>query len=151
MHLRQHAGDPIGKRASTRRGVAEPAPEALREALDRELRSLDDPDRLLDLLICGALVEARSCERFDGLASRLPAPLGTFSALGTEPCTPWTDCLLGSYVSAEGTATSDRQCTPCPRGQTTTALNALACAPNVVTDLGIGGDVSCAVVRGTPS
>ena len=37
-----------------------------------------EPDRRLDLLIVGALIEARSCERFAGLAPRLPAPLGEF-------------------------------------------------------------------------
>jgi tRNA-(ms[2]io[6]A)-hydroxylase len=29
-------------------------------------------------MLCGALIEARSCERFELLASRLPAPLGDF-------------------------------------------------------------------------
>ncbi len=29
-------------------------------------------------MLCGALIEARSCERFERLASRLPAPLGEF-------------------------------------------------------------------------
>jgi tRNA-(ms[2]io[6]A)-hydroxylase len=33
---------------------------------------------LLDLLLCGALIEARSCERFVGLAPRLQKPLGEF-------------------------------------------------------------------------
>ena len=37
-----------------------------------------DPGRLIDLLLCGALIEARSCERFEGLAPRLQAPLGDF-------------------------------------------------------------------------
>jgi tRNA-(ms[2]io[6]A)-hydroxylase len=34
-----------------------------------------DPGRLIDLLLCGALIEARSHERFVGLAPRLKAPL----------------------------------------------------------------------------
>jgi tRNA-(ms[2]io[6]A)-hydroxylase len=37
-----------------------------------------DPGRLIDLLLCGALIEARSYERFVGLAPRLQAPLGDF-------------------------------------------------------------------------
>jgi len=37
-----------------------------------------DPGRLIDLLLCGALIEARSHERFLGLAPRLQAPLGDF-------------------------------------------------------------------------
>jgi len=39
-----------------------------------------EPDRELDLLLTGALIEARSCERFRLLAPRLPAPLGEFYA-----------------------------------------------------------------------
>jgi tRNA-(ms[2]io[6]A)-hydroxylase len=37
-----------------------------------------EPGRLVDLLICGALIEARSCERFMALAPRLAAPMGAF-------------------------------------------------------------------------
>lgn len=50
----------------------------------RYARSLRDavreqePHRLLDLLIVGALIEARSCERFAALAPRLPERLGRF-------------------------------------------------------------------------
>jgi tRNA-(ms[2]io[6]A)-hydroxylase len=39
-----------------------------------------DPERKLDLMLSGALIEARSCERFELLAPRLPAPLGSFYA-----------------------------------------------------------------------
>ena len=37
-----------------------------------------EPGRLLDSLLVGALIEARSCERFAALAPRLPAGLGRF-------------------------------------------------------------------------
>jgi tRNA 2-(methylsulfanyl)-N6-isopentenyladenosine37 hydroxylase len=37
-----------------------------------------DPARKLDLMLSGALIEARSCERFELLAPRLPSPLGEF-------------------------------------------------------------------------
>jgi tRNA 2-(methylsulfanyl)-N6-isopentenyladenosine37 hydroxylase len=37
-----------------------------------------EPARRLDLLITGALIEARSAERFRGLVPRLPAALATF-------------------------------------------------------------------------
>jgi tRNA 2-(methylsulfanyl)-N6-isopentenyladenosine37 hydroxylase len=47
--------------------------DGLRKATRRS-----DPGRLLDLLLCGALIEARSYERFVGLAPRLRAPLGDF-------------------------------------------------------------------------
>jgi tRNA 2-(methylsulfanyl)-N6-isopentenyladenosine37 hydroxylase len=39
-----------------------------------------DPGRKLDLLLMGALIEARSCERFQLLAPRLPAEVGGFYA-----------------------------------------------------------------------
>jgi tRNA 2-(methylsulfanyl)-N6-isopentenyladenosine37 hydroxylase len=47
--------------------------EGLRAATRRT-----EPGRLIDLLLCGALIEARSYERFVGLAPRLQAPLGAF-------------------------------------------------------------------------
>jgi tRNA-(ms[2]io[6]A)-hydroxylase len=49
--------------------------EGLRKALRRE-----EPGRRIDLLLCGALIEARSHERFLGLIERLPAPLAEFYA-----------------------------------------------------------------------
>ena len=49
--------------------------EGLRKALRR-----DEPGRRVDLLLCGALIEARSHERFMGLIERLPAPLAGFYA-----------------------------------------------------------------------
>jgi tRNA-(ms[2]io[6]A)-hydroxylase len=45
--------------------------------LRRELRT-SEPGRKLDLLLSGALIEARSCERFRLLAQQLPQPLGKF-------------------------------------------------------------------------
>lgn len=47
--------------------------QGLREAVRR-----DEPGRLVDVLITGALIEARSCERFALLAPRLDATLGAF-------------------------------------------------------------------------
>ncbi len=48
-------------------------------ALRRHAASIE-PRRKVDLLLMGALIEARSCERFRLLAPRLPAPLGAFYA-----------------------------------------------------------------------
>ncbi len=45
--------------------------------LRRELCT-SEPGRKLDLLLSGALIEARSCERFRLLAGRLAEPLGPF-------------------------------------------------------------------------
>jgi tRNA-(ms[2]io[6]A)-hydroxylase len=47
--------------------------------LRAELR-INEPERKLDLLLCGALIEARSCERFEVLAPLLPLPLSSFYA-----------------------------------------------------------------------
>ena len=47
--------------------------EGLRKALRR-----DEPGRRIDLLLSGALIEARSHERFIGLIPLLPEPLGAF-------------------------------------------------------------------------
>lgn len=49
--------------------------ESLRKVIHRE-----EPARLLDILLCGALIEARSCERFMGLIPRLNEPLSGFYA-----------------------------------------------------------------------
>jgi tRNA-(ms[2]io[6]A)-hydroxylase len=53
------------------------APARYAEGLRRGIRR-DEPHRLLDLLICGALIEARSCERFEGLIPHLQSPLREF-------------------------------------------------------------------------
>ena len=41
----------------------------------REDIRTSEPGRLVDLLICGAIVEARSCERFFGLSKVLPSDI----------------------------------------------------------------------------
>jgi tRNA 2-(methylsulfanyl)-N6-isopentenyladenosine37 hydroxylase len=53
------------------------APSRYAEGLRRAVKNYE-PSRLLDLLLCGALIEARSCERFIGLGPKLQAPLGGF-------------------------------------------------------------------------
>ena len=53
------------------------SPSRYADGLRRVLRN-HEPDRLVDLMLCGALIEARSCERFLGLAPRLASPLGEF-------------------------------------------------------------------------
>lgn len=55
------------------------SPSRYADGLRRVLRA-HEPNRLIDLMLCGALIEARSCERFLGLAPRLQAPLGDFYA-----------------------------------------------------------------------
>ena len=43
----------------------------------REGVRTSEPGRLVDLLICGAIVEARSCERFFGLSKVMPSDIST--------------------------------------------------------------------------
>lgn len=43
----------------------------------RKVVGTREPGRKLDLLLCGALIEARSCERFAGLVPRLPGPIAS--------------------------------------------------------------------------
>lgn len=51
----------------------------------RSLLSSSEPARKLDLLLCGALIEARSAERFALLAPHLPAPLaGLYASLAAS-------------------------------------------------------------------
>jgi tRNA-(ms[2]io[6]A)-hydroxylase len=47
--------------------------------LRREVRDRE-PERFLDLLLVGALIEARSCERFAALVPHLPDDIGRFYA-----------------------------------------------------------------------
>lgn len=44
----------------------------------RTVMATHEPLRKVDLLLGGALIEARSCERFELLGQRLPDPLGAF-------------------------------------------------------------------------
>ena len=53
------------------------SPSRYGEGLRRVIHK-HEPRRLVDLLLLGALIEARSCERFIGLSSRLSAPLADF-------------------------------------------------------------------------
>ena len=46
----------------------------------REVVRHEEPHKLLDMLLIGALIEARSCERFAKVAPRLPERLGKFYA-----------------------------------------------------------------------
>ena len=46
----------------------------------RKHLATQDPARRLDLMIAGALIESRSCERFERVAPHLPDPIGGFYA-----------------------------------------------------------------------
>ncbi|GAB4392975.1 MAG: tRNA isopentenyl-2-thiomethyl-A-37 hydroxylase MiaE [Gammaproteobacteria bacterium] len=53
------------------------SPARYAAALRRHVRT-HEPARLIDTLIVGALIEARSCERFMALAPHLPMPISQF-------------------------------------------------------------------------
>jgi tRNA-(ms[2]io[6]A)-hydroxylase len=59
-----------------------------------------EPRRRLDLLLCGAIIEARSCERFRLLGARLPQPLGGFYAELERAEARHADLYLGLAVAA---------------------------------------------------
>ena len=63
----------------TQRGIAYESVTASRyaQALREKVRN-KDPHKLVDILIVGALIEARSCERFAALAPHVDAELGAF-------------------------------------------------------------------------
>jgi len=66
-------------RLMQRRGIQLRSLSAARYAggLRKHVRK-HEPERLVDLLLIGALIEARSCERFHALAPRLDAELAEF-------------------------------------------------------------------------
>lgn len=53
------------------------SPSRYAAGLRRALRTAE-PERKLDLMLCGALIEARSCERFHGLVPRLEPRIAEF-------------------------------------------------------------------------
>ena len=64
-----------------KRGIDYPQLSAARYASGlRELASREEPLRLVDTLLVGAIIEARSCERFSALLPVLDEELATFYA-----------------------------------------------------------------------
>ena len=64
-----------------KRRIAYPPLSAARYASGlRELAARDEPERLLDTLLIGAIIEARSCERFASLLPVLDVDLARFYA-----------------------------------------------------------------------
>jgi tRNA-(ms[2]io[6]A)-hydroxylase len=53
------------------------SPSRYAQGLRKALRT-GEPQRKLDLMLCGALIEARSCERFAGLVPRLEPRIAEF-------------------------------------------------------------------------
>ena len=70
-----------------------------------------EPKRLVDLLICGAVVEARSCERFAGLTQVLPnAVAGLYAALLNSEARHFQDYLqLAATANDQGGGYEDFQ------------------------------------------
>ena len=68
-----------------RRGIEYTLVTASRYAAGlRDLVRKKDPGRLVDTLVVGALIEARSCERFAALMPHLDEELGAFLRVAVE-------------------------------------------------------------------
>jgi len=78
----------------------------------RALMRTSDPGRKLDLLLTGALIEARSCERFRLLAPKLPHLLATFYAQLAESEARHFELYLAlarDFAGAAGTQPIERR------------------------------------------
>lgn len=73
----RHYEQVLAKMSSLGVTYARRAPSRYGQGLRRAIAT-HDPARKLDLLLIGALIEARSAERFEGLIGRLPAELSEF-------------------------------------------------------------------------
>lgn len=63
------------------------------------------------------------------IAGCTPCPAGKFTTeINENNCRSFTVCEKGKFVSAQGTASSDRACSPCPPGQTSKAENSPSCS-----------------------
>ncbi|HEV2271468.1 MAG TPA: tRNA isopentenyl-2-thiomethyl-A-37 hydroxylase MiaE [Steroidobacteraceae bacterium] len=80
-----------------------------------------EPERKLDLLLTGALIEARSCERFRLLAPRLPQPVaGFYQQLARAEARHFEQYLeLARAVSAPGMEQRLRELAECEAGLAT--------------------------------
>ncbi len=59
----------------------------------RRLVGRSEPQREVDLMICGAFIEARSCERFAALGPAIGGPAG--ASASSRDCTPQIPALQG--------------------------------------------------------
>lgn len=86
-----------------------------------------DPGRKLDLMLVGALIEARSCERFRLLAPKLPAPIaefyGTLATSEARHFELYLDLAKRADSSPEGRESAERLRTlaECEAGLATSA------------------------------
>ena len=73
----------------------------------RAVMRTSDPGRKLDLLLTGALIEARSCERFRLLAPKLPDSLATFYSQLAESEARHFELYLGLARDSGGPTGAD--------------------------------------------
>lgn len=93
-----------------RRGIAYTHVSASRYAAGlRELARRDDPGKLIDVLVIGAFIEARSCERFACLAPHLDDELAEFyTSLLKSEGRHYQDYLGLAKKAAGGDSIDDR-------------------------------------------
>ena len=87
-----------------KRGIAYPQVNASRYAAElRKGARTYEPAKLIDTLICGAIIEARSCERFAKLAPHLDDELQSFyESLLKSEARHFEDYLTLARKAAEG-------------------------------------------------
>lgn len=93
-----------------KRGIAYPQVNASRYAAElRKGARTYEPAKLIDTLICGAIIEARSCERFAKLAPHLDDELQSFyESLLKSEARHFEDYLTLARKAAEGESIEER-------------------------------------------
>lgn len=77
------------------------------------------------VVLCASAVSACAAEKAPG--GDEPCADGSFLS-PSGACRSWTDCVAGSRVTDDPSATADRACTGCVSGTFSTEVNATACA-----------------------
>jgi hypothetical protein len=95
--------------------------------------------------VAGATMSAQVTHFSEGFIGDAEAPVacanGTWDAdqNPSTPCVGWKSCDPGTYVSAAGTATTDRQCAKCADGTHTTTANQSSCVAEGACPAGTAG------------
>lgn len=101
---------------------------------------------------CEACSAGEFCAGGESLAVACAAGTWDHDGSPATECTEWTTCEAGEYIAEEGTATTDRACSPCASGTFSMTVDSAECLPASVCAAGTvqitpataTTDVSCA-------